>query len=351
VGTPGSGGSSGGTGGAASGGGGSGGTGTQSTGGALGTGGTPGTGDSGAGTGGASNGGGGSGGTATTDAAGSGGSAGTGNDAAGGGSCPTLTAFTLAVHEVLQVSWPTTIGANGGTGMAHIWNRTKLAVSGNNVSGDETMGCGTALPPFTLGAGAILTGGSGMIQIDIPDAEWDLPSMPKFHTQGTLAGFDIGSAVHTDPTVALVGLTMTDPLASWPDSYAGITTKVDSDGDSKDGFTAVPHAGTGFVNPPTGIGQPAADRLYLVSRNVIGLDGTITACDSISGTAHVPFFDNHVVGCRTTGGADCTTAGTNSQTAFLDTNRTIYTVVSATFTAKKVADNATCTEVRAALPL
>jgi len=40
----------------------------------------------------------------------------------------------------------------------------------------------------------------------------------------------------------------------------------------------------------------------------------------------------------------------NSQTGFVDKSRTIYKPGAATFTAKKVADNATCADVRAALP-
>jgi hypothetical protein len=321
---------------------------SSGAGGTTGSGGSP---DAASGAGGSTAGSGGS--AGSSGAAGAGGAVGTGGTANpnvdSGGACPALTSMTLAVHQILQVSWPTTLGANGGTGVAHIWNRTKLAVSGGSASGDETVGCGIALPSFALGAGAILTG-PGMIEVDVPDAAWDLPTMPKFHEAGTFAGFDVGSAVHIQPTVALIGLTMTDPLAAWPASYTGVTAKVDADGDGKDGFTATPRTGTGFVNPPTGIGQPAADRLYLVSRNVIGLDGAFTACDTISGTAQVMFFDNHVVGCRTTAGADCTVNGTNSQTAFVDTNRTVYTVTSATFTAKKVADAATCADVRAALP-
>jgi len=350
VGTPGGGGSTGGnTGGAATGGAATGGGSAVPDGSAAGTGGNGGTaGMGGAAGGGATGGGAGSGGGATADASGRGGSS---PGTEGGASCPSLTSLTLAVHQVLQVTWPNTLGTNGGTGVAHIWNRTKLAVNGTSVSGDETTGCGTALPALTLGGvGAIFTG-QGMVQVDVPDAVWDQPTMPKFHTQGTLAGFNIGSVVHIDPTVALVGLTMPDPMAAWPASYTGITAKVDADGDGKDGFTAVPRMGTGFVNPPIGIGQQdTADKLYLVSRNVIGLDGTVTACETISGTAHVTFFDNHVVGCHTTGGTDCTTTA-NGQTSFVDSNRTIYTVTSATFTAKRVPDTATCADVRAALPL
>jgi hypothetical protein len=329
---------------------GSGGGSANGGGGSTGSGGTTSTGSGGApGSGGASS-------TASGGSPGSGGSV-TNPDGGGTGSCPTLTSLTLAVHEVLQVTWPQTQAANSGMGTAHIWNRTRFTVNGNNVTSDDTIGCGASLPGFSLMAIAGIVTGVNMVEVDIPNTVWDQPSMPKFHTEGTLQGFNVGSHVQTSPTIALVGATMANPTGPWPASYLDPSiVKVDADGDGKPGFTAVPRMGGGFGAPPTGIFQPGADHLYLVSRNIIALDGTITACDTISGTANVTAFDNHVVGCRTTasGNPDCT-VGTNgqadnSQTGFLDMGRTLYTVTSSTFTAKKVPDTATCADVRAAVP-
>jgi hypothetical protein len=125
---------------------------------------------------------------------------------------------------------------------------------------------------------------------------------------------------------------------------------VDADGDGKPGFTAIPKSGDGFVQPPTGIDllrrPPPTDQIYVASRTVIGLQGMLTSCTDVSGPAQVMFFDSHVVGCHVRGGADCTA----DQTDFVDQGRTIYKINGATFTAKQIPENATCADVRAALP-
>jgi hypothetical protein len=105
------------------------------------------------------------------------------------------------------------------------------------------------------------------------------------------------------------------------------------------------------VQPPTGLGflgsAPSADKLYLSSRTVVSLDGKLTSCADVAGTAKIAFFDSHVVGCHVKNGGDCTP----SQIDFVDQSRTLYKITGATFTAKKIADDATCADARAALPL
>jgi hypothetical protein len=277
---------------------------------------------------------------------GTGGTTGTGG--AGMGSCTPLTNFTLAVHVVLDVTWEGSTTTTAGSGKVHIWNRTKLTANGATISGDDTQGCGSVLPEFGLTqAAAILVGGSKIL-VEIPNAVWDKPSMPKFHSQGTLSAWSIGATADFMPTYGLVGVNLSPPTAPWPDSYTGVQA-VDSDGDTKPGITAVPRSGGGYVQPPVGTFGPKADQLYIATRTAIALHGKLTSCEALSGTADVPFFDNHVVGCHTVNGADCT-AGANGQIEFVDKSRTIYKPGAATFTAKKVADNATCADVRAALP-
>jgi hypothetical protein len=213
-----------------------------------------------------------------------------------------------------------------------------------------TVSCGTALPAFALNAiGSAVAGGS-QVQVQIPDAVWDAPSIPKFHSHGMVSGFAAGSTINIDPTVALVGLTLADPMAAWPMSYTGITT-ADSDGDGKPGITAMPRSGNGFVLPPTSLGlggsAPAADMIDLASRTIVSLSGSISSCSDFGGSASVTAFDSHVVGCHVRGGTDCTA----SQTDFVDQSRTSYMITSATFTAKRLADGATCADARAALPM
>jgi hypothetical protein len=263
--------------------------------------------------------------------------------------CPPLGTLTLSVHIVMDATWPAGTATSAGSGKIHLWNLTRLDVSGGTLSGDQTRSCGTILPDFSLnGAGQLVTGGS-KVMVEIPDSVWEAPTIPRLHSRGTLAGWDPGSAFTIDGTVALIGLTMPDPMAPWPGSYSGVMA-VDADGDGKPGFTAVPRAGMGYVQPPTGLGifgsAPSADRLYLSSRTIVSLEGKLTGCNDVAGTAKISFFDSHVVGCHVRNGGECTP----SQTDFVDQSRTLYKITGATFTAKKIADNASCADARAALP-
>jgi hypothetical protein len=223
-------------------------------------------------------------------------------------------------------------------------------VSGGVLSGDETRSCGTVLPDFALNAaGAIVTGGSKVL-VEIPHSVWEASTVPRLESRGRIAGWDPGSQFNIDNTVALFGLTLADTGAPWPESYTKITA-VDADGDGKPGFTAVPRGSGGYVLPPTGLGlfgsAPSADQLYLASRTVVSLDGKLQTCDDVAGTARISFFDSHVVGCHVRNGGECSPG----QIDFVDQSRTLYKITSATFTAKKVADDATCADARTALPL
>ena len=321
-------------------------TGTGGASGGSGTGGSTtggGTGGAAMGTGGAM--GGGTGGTVM----GTGGAVGGGNDGGMAGACPAQTAFTLAVHVQMNASWPAGTATNKGMGTIHLWNRAKFNANGLQLTG-ETASCGSVLPPFTLNAlGSVAANGS-MVSIDVPNSVWDTPTIPKFPNSGTLSGWDPGSTIKIVPTIALVGLKMDDPMAAWPMSYTAINT-VDADGDGKAGFTAIPRQGGGFVAPPLqvtlfGLG-PTADQVYLATRTVVQLDGKMDSCTNQSGMVTVKFFDSHVVGCHVKGGGECTPA----QIDFVDTSRTNYTISGGTFTSKKVADDATCANVRDALPM
>ena len=269
-----------------------------------------------------------------------------GNDGGMAGACPAQTAFTLAVHVVVDATWPATLATQGGAGKIHLWNRAKFTAAGTMLTGD-TWSCGSQLPDFSLNAlGAFIAKGS-KVSIDVPDSVWDAPTIPKFATTGVISGWDPGSTLMTDHTVALVGLTMADPMAAWPKSYTGIMA-VDADGDGKPGFTAIPKNGNGYTLPPTDVFATAsADQIYLASRTTVGLQGKLDSCMAQSGTATVSFFDSHVVGCHVKGGGECTPA----QVDFIDQSRTDYMVSTGTFTAKQIKDDATCAEIRAALPM
>src|SRR5882762_3287988 len=151
---------------------------------------------------------------APTGGAGTAGAGGGTGGSGGGGSCPAQTKFTLSVHVVVDVTWPASTATNAGTGKIHLWNRAVLSANGLNLSG-ETTPCGTSLPEFGLsGAGMIVTGGSKVL-IEVPNVVWDAPTIPKLASKGTISGWDAGSTIAFEPTVALVGLTMADPMGMW----------------------------------------------------------------------------------------------------------------------------------------
>lgn len=261
--------------------------------------------------------------------------------AAPGAACPSKTNTTQAIHVTMAVTWPGSVGKNPGSGNVHVWTRSKLTFNGNKITTSNTP-CGSVVPDVQTTPVA----GGGKVQAEFPPVVWESASMVTFEGTGEQSSFDVNSKVVTSASTALVGLTMADPTAPWPESASGISG-VDSDGDSKMGITAVPKKGSGYSLPPTSLLQgKRADKLYIASRTTTALTGVRDTCDSIKGTANVTAFDNHVIGCHIEGGAECNA----SEQDFIDQNRTIFKVTSATYEGKVIAENATCADVRAALP-
>ena len=276
-------------------------------------------------------------------AAGAGGGGGTGGTGIDAGPCDPRTAYTEASHLIVNVSWPAGTASMRGDGQLHVWGKVVYTASGNTVTG-MLQACGISLPATTLTALA----GNGMIQIEVPNDAWEAPSMPRFPIDVTQTSWDVGSTVNLGYT-ALIGFTMADPsTAPWPSSYSDITMTNDAEGDMHVGLTAIPRSDGTNKLPPTSILQMArADQLYIVIRQVTSATLTRTACDRASGPATFAFLNNHVVGCHIMGASDCMPNDVN----FIDTNRTIYDITSATAETKVMPDTATCADVRAALPM
>jgi hypothetical protein len=252
-------------------------------------------------------------------------------------------AYTEASHLIVNVSWPAGTASMKGDGQLHVWGKIAFTVNGNTLSGTLTA-CGIVLPATTLTA----LGGGGMIQIEVPTDSWDAPSMPTFQVDGTQTGWTVGGTLNYS-YAALVGFTMADgATADWPASYTGITMTNDAEGDMNPGLTSIPRSAGGFTLPPTSILQTSrADQLYIVVRQVTSATLTRTACGETAGSATFAHLDNHVIGCHVMGGSGCMPTEVN----FIDQQRTIYTINSATAQTKIIADGATCADVRAALPM
>lgn len=299
----------------------------------------------------AGEGGSGTGGEAGETSAGSSNTGAGGSDSEGGsagtGACEARESWTEGVHYVLMVTWPGTTAGESGEGQIDIWSRVTYTATGNDLE-VELRACGSVLPETNLtAAGRIATGGEKVL-IEVPSSVWDAPSVPTTTTSGEQSGFGIGSTIEFS-YVSQIGVTLSDPNDEWPASGADLEV-FDVEMDGSDGYSAVPREGDGYVLPPTAIGivgsAPAADRVYLASRQAMTLTGTRTTCDAHSGTAQIARFDNHVVGCHIAGGEECT----ENQADFVDQNRMRYAVSSGTYEAKVVPDDAPCADVRAALP-
>ena len=65
------------------------------------------------------------------------------------GACPAMGTLTLAVHVIMDATWPSTTSAAAGTDKIHLWNLTKVKVNGTELSGNETRSCGTVCPRST----------------------------------------------------------------------------------------------------------------------------------------------------------------------------------------------------------
>lgn len=258
-----------------------------------------------------------------------------------GGPCTPVTSGTQAVHLMMAVTWPGTIGTEAGSGTVHVWTRSKFKVDASNAITAVNSPCGSLIPDIQTTPIA----GGGKVQAEFPGALWNSPSMPTFNATGMQSGFDVGSTVTMKASPALVGLTMADPTGPWPALAA--VMGVDSDGDGKIGITAVPKTSAGYSQPPTSLLRTAtADKLYIASRTTSATNGTRVACDSQKGPATITNFDSHVIGCHVAGKGECASADYQ----FIDNNRTVYAVTGATFESKIISDAATCDDVRATLP-
>ena len=258
-------------------------------------------------------------------------------------SCPASISGTSATKITMRVTWPDTVGVVGGDDAIVVWTKSELTFDGSDVSG-QVQACGSDVPPLQTQEAF----GGQFIQPVIPNEVWDSGAISKTDAHGTISGFDTGATISMDPAGAILGASMSDPMNdAWPASWQGLTL-VDADGSGQPGMTAFPNDAEGYAMPPLDIfpNGAKAEALYLATRSVFELQGTRDSCTSASGNVVVHAFDNHVVGCRVAGGGECD-AG---QIDFVDSNRTVYEIVSASYEMVVVPDGATCADVRAALP-
>ena len=264
-----------------------------------------------------------------------------------GAACPAITSATLGAKITMSVSWPASSGrTQAGSGTADLWLFVSpTSLSDTNLSGNARM-CNLALPDTQLATAVAPYMGGTTLQIQIPPSVWDqTPSFPGIATQ---SGWGPPNTFAVLPVLVVYGLSLPDAGAyDWPSSASGFPQ-----GSVANPLIATPLNGTingvSYTYPPIEASRsPAkADQVSIVTRVQVSLNGHYTSCTEQSGAANVMLFDNHVVGCHVAGGSACTSA----QADFLDSNRTVYTVNSATFVAKVMPSTAACADVLSALP-
>jgi hypothetical protein len=252
--------------------------------------------------------------------------------------------------------------------------------SQNHITG-KTQTCQSTTPAISLnaiGQGAVGAPGPAQVAIQLPSTTWNAPSMPKFNVTGTLGGWHVGASFAIDPVTTLAGLSPTSAFAKadavWPMSGTQLMTMcpdmcptggtptaacdiIDDDCDHHPGITSIPRSATTtgmadsmYYVPKTATtnGRPT-DKLYLVLRTELSLSGTNTSCTEGSGTANVTQLNNHVVGCDVSMPpmTDCTPDEYN----YIDSNTTVYAVMSGTYATKQLTGaTPTCDDAVAAFP-
>jgi hypothetical protein len=246
---------------------------------------------------------------------------------------------SFALKLSIPATWPSTSVISSGNGTFVLWGKLQLTQSGNNLTGTVTT-CDQVIPDFS----AVVAGEN--YGVTYPTAIFTPTPPPPLPTSGTLSGAVPGSTLTIARSALMMGATMADPVGAWP-SAASIM-QLDSDADGKPGVTAPYKSGSSYRYPPVDMVATArAQSAYIASRVVFSLNGTLTSCTQSSGSAAAQDIDTHTLGCRISGGSrDCNA----SEQDHLDSNAPGYKTGASTFTLLKVANSATCTDVRTALP-
>jgi hypothetical protein len=318
------------------------GSGSGASGGSAGPGGSAGT---GGGTGGAS----GSGATGGSGGAGSGGKAGAGGEAGGGGgpsgSCDF--AGTWGSYIDIPVEWPGTLVIRPGSGRIQVWLLHQRTHSGSSIQ-DLVQICGIQIPSFETS----LVGGGEKYGVRFLAETFDL-GFPAFPATGQVTPPDPGGTLSTEPLAMVFGVFLQDPLADpWPD--LGSMATRDDDQDGQVGVTTPTEKGPGFFDPPVdALKVQRAKEMFVASRSIAVLSGSVPDCDHASGVVAIqslagdPAVDSHIVGCRLQSGALCDA----QQTSFADGNSpNFHPQGDGAFSMLRLAAGANCSAVRFSLP-
>lgn len=250
---------------------------------------------------------------------------------------------TFALQIIMQTTWPNATYISAGSGQHVFWLKLRGTQSGTTVA-ESLLECGRSVPDFR--ASMV----NETYNFSLPTGLFDaIPaSLQSYAIPLTLSGTAPGASVALPTSAFLIGTTMTNPTtATWPSTAAGLT-QVDTDGDGNPGATLSYLSGGGYSDPlvSPSLGANRAQQPYSATRLVFSLSGTLTSCTQSTGAATVTHIDTRIFGCKLTNGAKCN----GSEANFLDTNCLKYNLGAASYKMIKIADIASCADVRAALP-
>lgn len=258
------------------------------------------------------------------------------------GVCSTACDLTgsFALKITFNASWNGNTYLQSGNGQFTIWAKLQLVQSGTSLS-SMAAPCGQSVP-----AQDSIPLINERYSLSYPNTIFDrTPLLPATASSGSLGGVTPGSSFMLSRTGLLFGVMMGDPNdGGWPS--AGSLQTLDSDGDGKPAVTGTYRSGSGYSNPPVNdFGTARASSGYVGSRVRFALNGTFSSCTQASGGGTVSDVDVHIVGCRT-GSRDCN----SSEYGHLESAAPNFQTNSLSYTMVKVADSATCSAVRAAVP-
>jgi hypothetical protein len=284
----------------------------------------------------------------------------TGGPGADGAAGPCNYNGTWASQLTINVNWSpqgfNSIILAPGTGQIKQWIRGDRTQNGTALT-DATVVCGIRLPDFQ----SSMLAASETYGVIFPGTLFDSHYLPTFTVNATVSGPTPGSSYSTQPSVALLGISLANPASdAWPTT---VSTAVDMDQDMKAGVTidVATSADAGSVvysGVPVGIPAPfqptvRASHLYVAIRQVTVVSGTVVDCNHISGSVTIPTvagkvgIDSHVLGCALAAGGDCSTTQAN----FVDNTQPVFTPTgTGVLKSIKVPAGTSCATIRQMLP-
>jgi hypothetical protein len=251
---------------------------------------------------------------------------------------------TFALKMSVAGTWPNAQYIASGNGTFQFWMKLQGSHSGGSVSG-TLLECGRYVPDFDARTVNEHFGFShGTLLFDHAP-----PYLPTSAVTLALGSSSPGATLMLPRSALQMGTRMTDPVnGAWPSAASGLTS-VDDDMDGKRGVTVSYLGSSGYDYPRTGgtLNAPRADNPYIASRVSFSLNGTLNSCTQASGSASFSHIDTRIFGCSL---ANSNSECNASQADFLDQNCLNYTLGTASFSLLKVADGASCAQIRAALP-